>query len=144
MAKGSKFTFKSNARRVKEEMEQASLAGIDAALLIIQSAVKSGAPVMSGQLRDSINKKIQHLGARIEGQVGTPLMHGIYVEFGTGEFAENGNGRKGGWFYQDSSGEWFFTWGQEPDPFMRKGFRQSKKQVKDILAREYSARFKGK
>lgn len=144
MAKGTKFTFKSNKSRVQEEMKQASEAGLDSALLMIQAAVKAGTPVMTSSLRNSINKKIQHLGYVIEGQVGTPLMYGIYVEFGTGEFAENGNGRQGGWVYQDSSGEWFFTWGQSPDPFMRNGFRQNKNQAKEHLAREYGARFKGK
>lgn len=144
MAKGSKFTFKSNVGSVKKQMQQASEAGIEAAILLIEAAVKSGVPVMTGALRDSINHRINQIGGRIEGQVGTPLMYGIYVEFGTGEFAQNGNGRKGGWFYQDPSGEWFFTWGQEPQKFMQKGFRQNKNQIKEILGKEYSARFKGK
>lgn len=144
MAKGSKFTFKSNTRRVKSDMEQASLAGMEAALLMIQSAVKAGTPTMTSALKNSINRKIKQSGGRIEGQVGTPLMYGIYVEFGTGEFAQNGNGRKGGWVYQDPSGEWFFTWGQAPQHFMRDGFRQNKNQVKEILGKEYSARFGGK
>lgn len=144
MAKGSKFTFKSNVGTVKKQMQQASEAGMEAALLLIEAAVKSGVPVMTGALRDSINHLIKQAGGRIEGQVGTPLMYGIYVEFGTGEFAQNGNGRKGGWVYQDPSGEWFFTWGQAPQHFMRDGFRQNKNQVKEILGKEYSARFGGK
>jgi hypothetical protein len=28
-------------------------------------------------------------------------MNAVYEEFGTGEYAFNGNGRKGGWFYVD-------------------------------------------
>ncbi|MDT2801938.1 HK97 gp10 family phage protein [Vagococcus lutrae] len=144
MAKRSKFTFKSNIGTVKKQMKEASEAGMEKVLLLIESAVKSGTPVMTGGLRDSINHLIKQTGGRIEGQVGTPLMYGIYVEFGTGEFAENGAGRKGGWVYQDPSGEWFFTWGQEPQHFMRNGFRQNKNQVKEILGNEYGARFKGK
>lgn len=123
-------------------MQQAGETGMEAALLLIQSAVKSGVPVMTGALRDSLNHEIKNTGARIEGQVGTPLMYGIYVEYGTGEFASNGAGRKGGWVYQDSSGEWFFTWGQEPQKFMRKGFRQNRKQVEELIGQKYRARFK--
>ena len=144
MAKGSKFTFKSNIPEAKAQMQQASEAGMEAALLLIQSAVKAGTPTMTGDLKDSINRKIKQTGGRIEGQVGTPLMYGVYVEFGTGEFASNGAGRKGGWVYMDPSGEWFFTWGIKPQHFMRDGFRQNKNQIKEILSKEYSARFNGK
>jgi len=41
------------------------------------------------------------------------------VEFGTGLFAEEGNGRKDRWCYQDDAGNWHSTIGQHPQPYMR-------------------------
>jgi hypothetical protein len=67
--------------------------------------------------------------------VGTNVEYAVYVEFGTGEFAENGNGRKGGWMYKDPSGEWFFTWGQEPKPYLRPAFRKNRSAI-EALAKE--------
>ena len=40
-----------------------------------------------------------------EATIGNPLEQSLWVEFGTGEFAKNGDGRKGYWVYvTDSSG----------------------------------------
>lgn len=136
--------FQDNSKKVKAEMQQVSELGLEKALLLIEGSAKTGTPVLTGNLRDSINHNTKKSGTQIIGQVGTPLQHGIYVEFGTGEYAENGAGRKGGWVYQDASGEWFFTWGQEPQPFMRNAFRRNKANIKKVLSEEYSAKFKGK
>ncbi len=65
------------------------------------------------------------------------------MEFGTGEFAENGSGRKGGWFFQSSDGKWHFTKGQRPQKFLRNAFRQNKNNIIEILGKEYGATFKG-
>ncbi len=61
----------------------------------------------------------------------------------TGEYAENGAGRKGGWVYKDSSGQWFFTWGQEPQPFLRPAFRRNKKEIEQIIGGKFKSSFKG-
>ncbi|MGO3650956.1 HK97-gp10 family putative phage morphogenesis protein [Vagococcus sp.] len=139
------MTFKliDNTSEVKKQMNSASERGMKKALLIIESAVKSETPVLTGGLRDSINHTLKSIGATVEGKVGTPLKYGIYVEFGTGEHAENGAGRQGGWMYQDPSGKWYFTRGQKAQKFMRKGFRQNKDKVQDVLGKEYSATFRG-
>lgn len=34
-------------------------------------------------------------------KIGTPLESGYWEEYGTGSYAENGNGRKGWWVYKD-------------------------------------------
>lgn len=36
--------------------------------------------------------------AKGEAVVGSPLENAVYTEFGTGEYAYNGKGRKGGWY----------------------------------------------
>ena len=46
--------------------------------------------------------------------IGNPLENAIWEEFGTGEYALAGNGRKGGWHYQDENGQWHHTYGKTP------------------------------
>lgn len=135
--------FQDNSKKAKAEIAKVSQKGMEAALLMLEASIKAGAPVSSGHLRDHIDHKTTVSGTKVTGQVGSPDMYAVYVEYGTGEFAENGSGRKGGWNYQDPSGEWFFTWGQEPQKFMRNGFRQNKNKVKEVLGKEYGASFKG-
>ena len=46
--------------------------------------------------------------------IGNPLQNAIWEEFGTGEYALQNNGRKGGWHYQDEEGKWHHTYGKTP------------------------------
>lgn len=46
--------------------------------------------------------------------IGNPLENAIWEEFGTGEYALGGNGRKGGWSYRDEKGDWHHTHGKAP------------------------------
>lgn len=138
------FKFEDNSNIVKKAMDAASERAMEAATLYIEGQAKSLAAVSSGEMRDKIDHKVSKRNGNIIGTVGSPFMYAFYVEFGTGEFAENGAGRKGGWSYQDSSGEWFFTWGQEPQPFLRPAFRRNRQQIQSIIGGEYKVSFKGK
>lgn len=135
--------FTDNTGQAKAALKRASEQAVEKALLILEAQIKANAPVSTGDLRDSIKHNSNWAGDIIWGRVGSPLMYAIYVEFGTGEFAENGAGRKGGWSYKDSSGEWFFTWGMSPQKFMRKAFRTKKNQVKQFVGKEIGASFQG-
>jgi len=111
---------------------------------MIESAAKAKAPVDDGELRDKLDHNVTKKGNQMIGKMGSPLDYAPYVEFGTGEFAENGAGRKGGWSYQDEEGNWHYTKGQKPQPYLRPAFRENKKNVQDILGKEYGTTFKGK
>lgn len=52
-----------------------------------------------GQLRGSYRADVD-LGAG-EARIGTPLESGYWEEYGTGEYAVHGDGRKGWWVYKD-------------------------------------------
>lgn len=43
--------------------------------------------------------------------IGSNLFYSVYVELGTGIFAEKGNGRKTPWVWKDFNGKWHFTRG---------------------------------
>lgn len=131
----SGFKFTNNSGKAKQQLQDAADKGLEAALMIMEARIKRNAPVNLGDLRDSIDHKRSRTGDITWGQVGSPLTYAIYVEFGTGEFAENGAGRKGGWVYQDPSGEWFFTWGQEAQHFIRRAYQSERAKAEQIIAR---------
>ena len=61
--------------------------------------------------------------------IGNPLENAIWEEFGTGEYALNGNGRKGGWAYEDAKGEKHFTYGKRPTRALHNAMEGKKGQI---------------
>lgn len=88
----------------------------------------------TGVLKASITHEVIPEGNKIVGYVGTNIEYAPYVEFGTGKFAENGNGRKTPWVYTDeATGEKIWTAGQKPKPYLRPALTESKSKIKDAL-----------
>lgn len=101
---------------------------------LVESAAKDKAPKDTGALRRSITSKVEVTGNSIEGIVFTPLEYAPYVEYGTGLFAENGNGRKTGWAYEDEkTGEIIWTRGQHPQPYMRPALEENKDKIINMI-----------
>ncbi|HEM3437928.1 HK97-gp10 family putative phage morphogenesis protein [Streptococcus suis] len=124
--------FVDNSATVKRELERAAIRGLIKSAMLVESQAVLLVPVNTGGLRNSIGYKVNE--SELVAYVGTNCEYAIYVEFGTGEFAEAGNGRKGGWLYKDAKGEVHFTYGMPPQPYLRPAFRQNQKAIKDILA----------
>lgn len=61
--------------------------------------------------------------------IGNPLQNAIWEEFGTGEFALYGNGRKGGWRYRDDKGKWHHTYGKTPTRALHNAFVTKKSVI---------------
>lgn len=99
------------------------------ACALIERSAKEKAPKDTGALRRSITSKVEN----DEGIVFTPLEYAPYVEYGTGLFAESGNGRKTPWSYQDDKGEWHTTSGQHPQPFMRPALEENREKIVEIF-----------
>ena len=124
------MVFKDNSMEGKERLKNAAAKWLLQACILVEGQEVLLAPVATSRLKQSIDYIVDD--DELVGYVGTNVDYAIYVEFGTGEFAENGNGRKGGWMYIDPSGEWFFTWGIEPQPYLRPAFRQTKGQIEAL------------
>lgn len=100
------------------------------ATLLVEKEAKQNAPKDTGALRRSITSKVEGL----EGTVFTPLEYAPYIEYGTGLFAEAGNGRKKvPWNYKDDEGNWHSTSGMKPQPFMRPALNSNREKIKKIL-----------
>lgn len=138
------FKFEDNSKKVKKQLSKNRSAAMEAALLLVEGQAKSLAAVKSGELRDKLDHAQKENGNDLIGQMGSLNGHSFYVEFGTGEFAENGAGRKGGWIYKSPDGKFYFTRGQKAQPFLRPAFRRNKQKIIDTIGKEYGVSFKGK
>ena len=66
--------------------------------------------------------------------VGNPLENAIWEEFGTGEFALKGDGRRGGWIYYDEKkNKYFHTYGKTPTRALHHAFLNNEEDLKDYL-----------
>ena len=112
----------------------AFLEGMKKACRIVETEAKRNAPRKTGALRASITHEIVIEAGEYVGYVGTPLEYAPFQEYGTGKFAENGNGRKTPWAYVDeSTGETIWTAGNKPRPFLRPAINNNIRRVRDIL-----------
>lgn len=141
MAKSNNFKFEDNSKKLKANLGLAGETAIEAAALLVEGQAKSLAPVDSGELRDKIDHSVKKEGTSVVGKVGSSLDYAIYVEYGTGEFASNGAGRKGGWVYKASNGKFYHTVGQKPQPFLLPAFRRNKQQIQQVISDKYKVRF---
>ena len=102
--------------------------------IVERDAKQAPTPKDTGALRNSITSEVKSDGFDIIGVIYTPLEYAPYVEYGTGLFAEKGNGRKTGWAYEDEkTGETIFTRGQHPQPFLRPALANNREKITKIL-----------
>lgn len=130
---------------------------------LLEARVKERAPHKSGELVNSITSWVDE--AENTAYCGTTLAYAPYVEFGTGAFAINGDGRPGYWvFVKGSSGsgaggarkfytleeakkvmailrkkglDAYYTQGQQPNPFLEDTVQQYASEVVDEIVRSY-------
>lgn len=93
----------------------------------LEAAVKRRTRVDTGQLKSNWRHAVD--AEKHEAVVGNPLENAIWEEFGTGEHAIAGNGRKGGWAYQDAKGEWHYTIGKKPRRSLFNAYNAMKKKI---------------
>lgn len=69
-----------------------------------------------------------------KGYVGNPLEHAIWEELGTGEYALNDDGRKGGWVYYDPlKDEFYRTYGRPPRRCLHHAMTQNEPAIMNRL-----------
>lgn len=123
-----------NADKIELLNEAALYRALGRACALVERKAKEKAPKGNGALRRSITSEITREGDELVGTVFTPLEYAPYVEYGTGLFAEGGNGRKDvPWHYKDDKGEWHTTSGQKPQPYMRPALNESREEILRIL-----------
>ena len=106
--------------KVKGALDDACIAYLYEASGEIEAQVKKNTRVGSGQLKNSWTYEVDE--AKGEAHIGSPLENAIWEEFGTGEYALNDDGRKGGWHYKDDEGKWHHTFGKTPNRALHNAF----------------------
>lgn len=126
--------FENFSIQVKDAMEDAIVQYLnEAAGELVRQAARSS-PASTGQLKNSWAANIDEGSSTAT--IGSPLENAIWNEFGTGEYALNGDGRKGGWVYKDEDG-FHFTLGKSPNRTLYKAFIKLKpkliKRAEEVL-----------
>ena len=93
----------------------------------IKSAAQRNSRVDTGQLKGSWGFVVDESAQ--EATIGSPLENAIWEEFGTGEYAVKGDGRKGGWVYVDDKGDGHFTYGKKPNRTLERAFKNRKGKI---------------
>lgn len=103
----AKVEFIDNSMKVKAALNDACIAYLYEAAGELTSQVKDNTRVGHGsdrgQTKNAWEYKVDE--SKMEATVGNPLENAIWEEFGTGEYAVHGDGRKGYWvFVEDGDG----------------------------------------
>ena len=123
--------FTDNRIEVKAELNEATIAWLYEAAGEVEAGAKRNSRVDTGQLKNSWTYNVNDEAG--EAIIGSPLENAIWEEFGTGEYALEGNGRKGGWYYVDRKGKGHFTKGKTPNRTLFNAFNNIKDKLKRRL-----------
>lgn len=132
--------FSDNRVKVKSALVEASIAYLYEAAGEIEAQTKRNSRVRTGQTKNSWSYHVDE--TNLEAQVGNPLENAIWEEFGTGEYALHGDGRKGGWTYFDkATGEFHHTKGKKPNRAFQSAFISLKnaliKRAEEVLKERF-------
>lgn len=125
-------TFKNNSSMVVSEIKSSIKGFLDEAGGELRSQTQRNSRVDTGQTKGSYDYNVQEETGKSTVHVGSNLENAIWEEFGTGEYALNGDGRKGGWIYE-KNGKFYYTKGKTPNRPLYKAFTSSSNKLKKRL-----------
>ncbi len=120
-----------NSKEAAERIKAALLKGLETCGLVAEGYAKRLCPVDTGNLRNSITHAVDE--DEPAAYIGTNSEYAPYVELGTGKYAEGGGGRPTPWVYQDAKGNWHYTHGNKPQPFLKPAAAGHAAQYWEIL-----------
>ena len=103
----------------------------------LESQTKRNSRVATGRTKNSFRHVVDD--ETHTAYIGSDLENAIWEEFGTGEHALNGDGRKGGWRYKDEKGEWHYTTGKKPS----RAFWRAYASLKTAIIRRLESALRG-
>lgn len=123
--------------KVKGAMDDRINAVLEECAAELESQTKRNSRVKTSKTKNSFQHKVvesEHVA-----YIGSNEENAIWEEFGTGEHALMGNGRKGGWRYKDENGDWRYTTGKMPS----RAFWNAYTMLKDAIINRIKAALKG-
>lgn len=126
-----------NLNKVCNAMDGAMENALEEAISELEAQTKKNTKVKTGRTKASWQHKVD--SKKGEAYVGSNYENAIWEEFGTGIYAQNGNGRKDvPWVYRDEEGNWHRTSGKKPRKALQRAFNSTKNSIK----RFFEERFK--
>ena len=123
--------FTDNSKEVSDNIKAELLRGLETCGLVAEGYAKKLAPVDTGNLRNSITHEVVEDENAV--YIGTNNEYAAYVELGTGIYAEGGGGRPTPWVYQDANGNWHYTHGKKPKPFLKPAVTDHTDKYREII-----------
>lgn len=120
----ARVQFTDNSASVKAALDDAVIAYLYEAGGELEAQVKRNSRVGKGDTKNAWQYVVDE--SKGETTIGNPLENAIWEEFGTGEYALHGDGRKGGWHYKDDDGKWHHTFGKTPHRAFQRAFNSLK------------------
>lgn len=119
--------FEDNRAKVEEELREKAVAFLLEAVAELQAQTARNSRVDTGQTKGSWSTYVNEAG--LEAVVGSGLENAIWEEFGTGEYALHGDGRKTPWIYTDRHGVTHLTRGKRPNRALWNAFESQKSKL---------------
>ena len=113
--------------KVKKAMDDGINVVLEECAGKLESQVKRNSRVKTGNTKNSFRHKVDDK-AHIA-YIGSSDENAIWEEYGTGEHALHGDGRKGGWVYVDANGDGHFTYGKKPSRAFWKAYTSMKNKI---------------
>lgn len=113
--------------KVKAAIDDKINAVLEECAAEIESQTKRNSRVRTGKTKNSFKHKV--VESEHTAYIGSDYENAIWEEFGTGEHALNGDGRKGGWVYVDAKGDRYFTRGKTPSRAFYKAYTSLKNKI---------------
>ena len=123
--------------KVIEAMDDTINAALEECAAELKSQTQRNSRVDTGKTKGSFQHKV--IDSEHTAYIGSNHENAIWEEFGTGEYALEGNGRKGGWVYVDDKGKGHFTRGKKPS----RAFYKAYNSLKNPIIKMIQERLKG-
>lgn len=133
------WKFVDNTVKVETALAKKAQAVLEEVGGELEAQTKKNTAVRTGQTKSGWQHQVSEESKGVYTVViGNPLENAIWEEYGTGQYALNGDGRKGGWAYQDpDTGETIWTYGKRP----RRPFFRAYSKLKNKLERYIQSQF---
>lgn len=127
--------FEASVDAAVDEIERMLIRNMGLALDQVANTAKTKVGVQSGALRADIRPLgVEVNGDEIVGAVGNTEEYAPYHHQGTGIYAQDGNGRKTPWVYQDpKTGQFVYTKGSKPNPYLKDAVEQEQGNISKLL-----------
>lgn len=132
----NEIKFTDNSIACKKAIAQAAKAFlIEAGGELVSQTKRNTTRVDTGKTKGSWTYALDLV--KYEALIGSRLENAIWEEFGTGQYALKGNGRKTPWRYKDAKGNWHTTTGKKPSRALFKAFTKLKPKIQKMAEEKF-------